>query len=220
MQLERSARSPNRVISDTWMAMLLFFILWIVRSLTYPALDCQLDCERYQALLILAWKTAIWFLLPIIYLWRVDQINPFDYLRLKSNWKANIYCMLGLISIGIVWQGALIISKLDTSFPSTYEILISIWGAGVCEEVLFRGFFLRKFSEFMSSSKAILTTSGLFVLAHVPGWLVYGGNAASHILMSGLYIFVISIILSLMVNKTKCLYPSIGFHIIADLIAF
>jgi membrane protease YdiL (CAAX protease family) len=178
------------------------------------------DCERTQALLILVWKTAIWFLLPILYLWRVDRVDPFEYLRLKSNWRVNIYCMLGLLGLGIVWQGGLILSRLDTSFPSAYDVMISIWGAGVCEEVLFRGFFLRKFTEFMSSSQAILSTSGLFVLAHVPGWLVFGGNAVGHILMSGVYIFVVSIILSLMVNKTKCLYPSIGFHIIADLIAF
>jgi membrane protease YdiL (CAAX protease family) len=209
-----------RAIWDTWMLVLMFFVIWIVRSLTFPAIDCLLDCERDQALLILGWKTIVWFLLPMIYLWRVDHEDPLEFLRLNSKWKANLYCMTGLMGIGIIWQAGLIISQLDNSFPTIYEVMISIWGAGVCEEVLFRGFFLRKFSQFMSPTRSILTTSVLFVLAHVPGWLVYGGNAASHILMSGLYIFVISIILSLMVNKTKSLYPSIGFHIIADLIAF
>jgi membrane protease YdiL (CAAX protease family) len=220
MQLEQTKPQVIRTIRDTWLVVLFFFVIWIVRALTYPALDCQMDCERNQALLILGWKTVVWLLLPFLYLWRVDQVDPFQYLRLRSNLKSNLYCMLGLIGIGIAWQAALLVSRLDTSFPNTYDIMISIWGAGVCEEVLFRGFFLRKFSEFMSSTNAILVTSGLFVLAHVPGWIVFGGNALNHMLVSGLYIFVISIILSLMVKRTKCLYPSIGFHIIADLIAF
>jgi membrane protease YdiL (CAAX protease family) len=220
MQLEQSRPLSARSIWDTWMFVLFFFVIWIIRSLTYPALDCMMDCERNQALLILGWKTIVWFLLPVFYLWRVDQVNPFEYLRLKSNLKTNLYCMLGLIAIGGIWQFGLLVSRLDNSFPNGYDVLISIWGAGVCEEVLFRGFFLRKFSQFMGSNKAIAVTSGLFVLAHFPGWLVYGGNAFNNMLFSGLYIFVISIILSLMVKRTKCLYPSIGFHIIADLIAF
>ena len=103
MQLEQSRPLSVHAIWDTWMFVLLFFVIWVIRSLTYPALDCLMDCERHQALLILGWKTIVWFLMPVVYLWRVDQVNPFEYLRLKSNVKTNMYCMLGLITLGSIW---------------------------------------------------------------------------------------------------------------------
>jgi membrane protease YdiL (CAAX protease family) len=97
---------------------------------------------------------------------------------------------------------------------------MAIWAAGTCEELLFRGFLLNKFGEFMSFTQAMLATSLLFVFAHIPGWLIFTGYSPKDVLFNGLYVFFISLIFSIFVKVSNSLYPSIVFHSIADIIAF
>jgi membrane protease YdiL (CAAX protease family) len=71
----------------------------------------------------------------------------------------------------------------------------------------------------MAFVPAMVLTSLLFVGAHVPGWLIFMHYSLQHMLSSGAYIFVASIVFSVLVQKTGALYPSIVLHAINDIIA-
>ena len=198
---------------------LVFFAVWIMRAVIYRFVDQSIDSKLLSAIATLSWKTLVWMAFPVFYLVRVEKRDPIDYLRLSNiSRKIMLWC-LGIVLFGIVWQLTLVFLKLDTHFPDLQATVLAIWGAGVCEEILFRGFLLLLFSEFMAFVPAMVTTSLLFVGAHVPGWLIFMDYSLQHVLSSGAYVFVASIVFSLLLRKTGSLYPSIVLHAINDLIA-
>lgn len=194
-----------------------FFVVWTARDLIYGYID--IEPKILATISSFLWKTIVWVVLPILYVVLIDKRKPLEYLKLRANARKTTIWSLVVIAIGIVWQLALLALELDDKAPDLREIYVSVWSAGVCEEILFRGFFLNKIGEFMSFTKAALITSLLFVLVHVPVWLVRD-YAFTKIVSDGLYVLLISLIFSVLVKKSNSLYPSIIFHSIADLIAF
>jgi uncharacterized protein len=205
---------------DTLLFVIAFFAMWIVRVFIYKYFDMGIESKLLAALSSLSWKTLVWIGFPVFFLVRVEKKNPLEYLKLSAVNRKTVYWCLIIILVGIVWQFALWLLKLDAQFPDLRGIVLAIWGAGVCEEILFRGFLLQKFSEFMPFIPSMIITSLLFVLVHIPGWLVFMNYSWQHAISDAVYVFGISIIFSLLVNNSGSLYPSIIFHSIADIIAF
>ena len=197
----------------------IFFAVWIVRAVIYRFVDQSIDSKLLSTIASLSWKTLVWVIFPVFYLVRVEKRDPIDYLRLRTAGRRTMLWCLGIVLFGIVWQLSLVLLKLDTHFPDLQATVLAIWGAGVCEEILFRGFLLRLFNEFMAFVPAMLVTSLLFVGAHVPGWLIFMDYSLQHMLSNGTYVFVASIVFSVLVRKTGSLYPSIVLHAINDIIA-
>ncbi len=197
-----------------------FFAVWVIRAVIYRYVDQSIDSVWLAAASSLFWKTLIWIGFPAFYLLHVEQQPPLEYLKLSAVKRKTIYWCIAVSLAGIAWQSALWLFKFDTHFPDLRGIVLAIWGAGVCEEILFRGFLLRKFAEFMSFTSAMMLTSILFAGAHIPGWLIFMNYSWRDIVSNGVYVLVLSIILSLLVKKSGSLYPSIIFHAIADIIAF
>ena len=217
-QLKESPTYGARMLS--WkkpvLFLISFFVVWATRDFIYGHVDIEPMILATISSFFL--KTIVWVVLPILYVALIDKRKPLEYLKLRANARKTTIWSLVVIAIGVVWQLALLALELDDKAPNLREIYVSIWSAGVCEEVLFRGFFLNKFGEFMSFTKAALITSLLFVLVHVPGWLVKD-YAFTKMISAGLYVLLISLIFSVLVKKSNSLYPSIIFHSIADLIA-
>jgi uncharacterized protein len=199
--------------------LLIFFSVWIVRVVIYKYFDQRLESQLLKAGFSLLWKTAVWIGLPLFYLVRVEKQPAAAYLRLRPVSRNTASWCLAVLAVAAAWQSALWAFGMDTHFPGLRQVVLAVWGAGVCEEVLFRGYLLRRFNEFMGFVPAMVITSALFVGAHVPGWLIFMDYSLRDVASNGLYVFGISIVLSLLVRKSRSLYPSILFHSCADIIA-
>jgi membrane protease YdiL (CAAX protease family) len=79
---------------------------------------------------------------------------------------------------------------------------------GFIEEIPYRGFMLRKFTERIGRWPAMLITSVLFVSIHVPGWV------ALHVMSvdRAASIFVFAVTMSLIVTYSGSLWASIIAH--------
>jgi len=88
----------------------------------------------------------------------------------------------------------------------------------VSEEILFRGFILGKLSETTSFARANVITSILFIAIHQPNWLWVNGFQPWIPVVSG-GIFILSLLLGWLVQRTNSLYPAIAGHIINNFIA-
>jgi membrane protease YdiL (CAAX protease family) len=215
--IKESNQGKNK--QNTFLFLVLFFAIWVVRVIIYKYIDLNIESKLLAAALSLFWKTLVWIGLPFFYLNKVEKKDPLEYFKLSIFNKRTAYWCLIIILIGAGWQITLFLYKPDVHFPDLQGIALAIWSAGVCEEILFRGFLLRKFSEFMSFIPAMTFTSLLFVAAHIPGWLIFMDYSWQEVILNGGYVFGISIILSLIMKESGSLYPSIIFHSIADIIS-
>jgi len=122
-----------------------------------------------------------------------------------------ILMVIGLILtiVGFNLNDASNIQDLELYFsPATIIVLIIL--QPIAEEIFFRGFLLEKINSIYGENIAILSTAGLFGIAH----LTYGN--AYPALMTG----IIGILLAYLVIKTKNLYSSITAHILFNVISF
>ena len=141
----------------------------------------------------------------------IQQISP--YILATYAW------IIGLLFVGI-WIYLInyfsislfnppILEEAIPKFPSNSFIvfcLIAMFIAPICEEILFRGFLLKKFSSKYGPRKSILITSIIFALFHIDL------GAIIPVLILGLSIGWVKI-------KTDSLLPCIGIHIIQNSLA-
>lgn len=84
-------------------------------------------------------------------------------------------------------------------------LLIATFGAGVCEEMLFRGFLQRIFEKKYQISLALLIPAVLFGLIHILPWLF-------------IQVILLGLILGLLAWRTNSIYPTIIIHALNNLI--
>jgi hypothetical protein len=71
--------------------LLLFFSLWTGWVLwVYPHMQALGDTTLVYAILNIALRLLLWVLPVFLYLRYIDHTNPFEYLKLKKNWKRGI----------------------------------------------------------------------------------------------------------------------------------
>ena len=92
-------------------------------------------------------------------------------------------------------------------------LLLTLPIACLAEEVLFRGFLLRKAWALMGFWPANVLTAGLFAAIHWPGWLASGGLRAELAMMS-LSVFAVGLLLGNVLKLTGSLWPCVLVHIL------
>ena len=98
---------------------------------------------------------------------------------------------------------------LESIFPSTWqELLLWILGigvsAGICEEVLFRGFVHKALERYWGLPKALLASSLIFAAFHVDPWIFPVA-------------FLVGLLSGYMLSRTGSLYTSIAVHSTANI---
>ena len=86
-----------------------------------------------------------------------------------------------------------------------FILLIATVGAGICEEMLFRGFLQRIFEKKFQIAPALLIPAVLFGLIHILPWLFF-------------QIILIGLVLGLLAWRTNSIYPPIIVHALNNLI--
>ncbi|WP_438824400.1 lysostaphin resistance A-like protein [Bacillus sp. JJ1533] len=90
---------------------------------------------------------------------------------------------------------------------------------GITEEIVFRGFLLRKLMDSFRFWIANTITSFLFVSIHFPIWFYKGLFEFPYILSSIISVFVMGIIFGFVYKKSNSLWSVIIIHSLYNLLA-
>ncbi len=196
-----------------------FFLVWTIVWVwgVYPwAMRHLGDDTLSYALINLAFRFTIWVLPPFLYLWKVDHVNPFDYLKLHQHWKRGLVVGIAFsaVNFGITaWRMGL--PHFHRSSITWNSVLSTSILIGLIEEVPFRGFMLQKLEERFGFWSAAIISSLLFVGIHVPGWVLLGTLKLENVAS----IFVFGMILAIIFRYSKSLWAPIVSHSLNDFVS-
>ena len=105
-----------------------------------------------------------------------------------------------------------------TSVHGTYQLVLTFFSLvilpPIAEELLFRGFLFEGLKKSMPVIYAGILTSIIFAAAHLPE------GASGPFWVGALDVFILSLVLVYLKQKTKSLWPGIFLHAIKNMVAF
>ncbi|SDN09684.1 hypothetical protein SAMN05216498_1456 [Tenuibacillus multivorans] len=166
-------------------------------------------------------KITIWVIPVILLVQLIEKRNPVSYLGLRHNFSKGLkwagWFSLALVTYLVVLY-LVILNKpfnINTGFNEWLNTIILV---GIIEEIVFRGFLLRKFMEKFKFWKANTITSLLFLSIHFPIWFYKGLFELPYILSSMITAFVLGIIFGFIYKKTDSLWSVIVIHSLYNLL--
>ena len=195
-----------------------FHLTWVAWPfIVYPRLTAIGDATLTYALLNISLRLLLWVVPVVLYLSHVDHVDPIEYLRLSTHRGRGVAVALIVTVLNVAGS----VARFGVPHPTTQSLTWnSVLGTslmvGFIEEIPYRGFMLRKFTERIGRWPAMLITSVLFVSIHVPGWV------ALHVMSvdRAASIFVFAVIMSLIVTYSGSLWASIIAHSANDCLSF
>ena len=191
---------------------------WIVWPfIVYPRLVSIGDHTIAYALINISLRLLIWVAPVLVYLRRVDRVEPLDYLRLRGNVGRGV--TIGLVVTALNVLGT--IARFGLPHPSLDRITWnSILGTSVAvgfiEEIPYRGFMLQKIERRAGFWAANLVTSLLFVAIHLPGWIALHQLSVDR----AATIFVFAVIMAAIFKYSGSLWAPIVAHSANDCLSF
>jgi membrane protease YdiL (CAAX protease family) len=151
----------------------------------------------------------------------MEKIDPSSYLGLRHNFRKGLKwtggVSLAFISYFVVLN--IIVLENDIDFQIGFEEwLNTILLVGITEEIVFRGFLLRKFMDSYRFWIANTITSLLFVSIHFPIWFYKGLFEFPYILRSIITVFGLGIIFGFVYKKSNFLWSVIIIHSLYNLL--
>ncbi|MEM8534105.1 MAG: CPBP family intramembrane glutamic endopeptidase [Chloroflexota bacterium] len=204
----------------------IFFLIWIARATIFYTIDERITSDVLRQLYSNTIRVFIWVVPVFVYLHFVDRVRPVRYLLLNAPidqrglWYSSVI-VIAYLSFGVGLDYAISGNQNGLSITASqpwYMLVFLLPIAPIAEEILFRGFVLRKIQDFVFFWPANLITSVLFTAIHWPNWL-YTQMPLETIITSSLSIFVLSCLLGYLVQRTNSLWPSIITHILNNLVA-
>jgi CAAX protease family protein len=195
-----------------------FHLLWIAWPFfLYPRLQAVGGRTFTYAALNLGFRFLYWIAPVLAYLRYVDRVNPFEYLKLTDHVRRGVIVAIVLTVLNAIGTLARFgPPHLSFQRVTWNSILGTSFAIGFIEEIPYRGFMLRKFSERMSFWTANLVTSLLFLSIHLPGWIaLHTFNPAAAV-----SIFVFGFIMAVAVKYSGSLWASIITHSTNDCLSF
>ena len=192
----------------------MFFALWFIRELWLVQYLDLLDSVP-RALTSATIKVIIW-VFPVLLLVKImEKSNPLSYLGLLQNVRKGVkwggWTSLALISYFLVINTAVLRINIDfqIGFNAWLNTIILV---GVIEEIVFRGFLLKKLMDFLGFWIANTITALLFVSIHFPIWIYKGLFAFPDVLNSIITVFVLGFIFGYIYKKSDSLWSVIIIH--------
>ncbi|WP_067730934.1 CPBP family intramembrane glutamic endopeptidase [Oceanobacillus damuensis] len=203
-----------------WVYFISFYALWCIRELwLFQYLDLMDYVPRATTSAII--KIIIW-VIPVILLVKIkEKSNPFSYLGLDHNFIKGLkwagWTSLAFISYFVVLN--LVVLKNNIDFQIEFnEWLNTILLVGIIEEIVFRGFLLRKLMDSFRFWIANTITALLFVSIHFPIWFYKGLFEFPYVLNSIITAFVLGIIFGFIYKKSNSLWSVIIIHSLYNLL--
>jgi CAAX protease family protein len=195
-----------------------FHLLWIAWPVfLYPRLVTVGSETLTYALINLSFRFLYWIAPVLLYLRYVDGVDPFEYLRMTPPVRRGLILALVLTAINVIGTFARFgMPHLSLQRVTWNSVLGTSFLIGLFEEIPYRGFMLRKFSERMNVWLANLVTSLLFLSIHLPGWI------ALHIFNPGaaVSVFLLGVVFAWAVSYSGSLWSAIITHSANDCLTF
>lgn len=195
-----------------------FHLTWVAWPfVVYPRLSAIGDTTLTYALLNISLRLLLWVVPVVLYLAHVDRVDPVEYLRLSTHRGRGVAVALVVTVLNLAGSLARFGVPHPTPQSLTWNsVLGTSFMVGFIEEIPYRGFMLRKFTERIGRWPATLITSMLFVSIHVPGWV------ALHLMSVNrtASIFIFAVTMSLIVTYSRSLWASIIAHSANDFLSF
>jgi uncharacterized protein len=153
---------------------------------------------------------------PVILLLIWARLPPLDYLKLRHNVGRG--AAWGVAIGGLILAGNVVVHYLQTGgWRFNLDLGLHRWLGpvlliGLSEDVVFRGWFLQKFLDHMSFAKANLLQAALFLLIHVPGWILLGQFRRPGVIPMMVSITVFALIAGWLLRRTRSLWACMIAH--------
>lgn len=195
-----------------------FHLAWVAWPLAvYPRLRHLGDTTLTYALLNLSCRLAVWVVPVLLYLRRVDGVDPLDYLRLRNHAARGVAFAGALTALNVAGSAARFgLPHLTWSRVTWNSVLGTSLLVGVIEEIPYRGFMLRKFTERWGFWRANVVTSTLFLTVHVPDWIVLHAGGTD----KAVRIVAFGFVMGLLVRHSESLWAPILSHSANDFLSF
>lgn len=195
-----------------------FHLAWIAWPfVVYPRLVAIGEATFTYAVVNISLRLLVWVTPVVVYLRRVDRVDPIRYLKLSP--YAGRGVLVGVVVTILNLAGSVL--RFGIPHPSLQSLTWnSVLGTslmvGVIEEIPYRGFMLQKCTERVGRWPANVITSLLFVAIHLPGWI------ALHLLQvdRAVSIFIFAVVMGAIVTYSRSLWASIIAHSANDFISF
>jgi membrane protease YdiL (CAAX protease family) len=154
-------------------------------------------------------------ILPIfIYIYKVEKINPFEYLKLTKKPLKGIF-VGATVSMMLV-----LLLVLKNIIIGSFHINLNIgilWLAGILvgflEEIPIRGFLLQKLASKMNFWAANIISTFIFVSLHIPTWV----NSNTNIIQASMTTAMVSLAFGYLLKEYKSLWTTIICHSVFNL---
>jgi len=165
-------------------------------------------------------KLLVWVIPVIVLVKLVEKKEPLNFLGLRENlskglsWAA--WVSVALVIYFIVVN--LFFLQNDLEFNLGFHTwLNTVILVGITEEIVFRGFILRKLMQQFTFWKANSITAFLFLTIHFPIWFRHGLFESPGILFTFIQVFIIGFIFGVIYKKTNSLWSVIIIHSVYNL---
>lgn len=197
-----------------------FLLVWSLRATVFIGIDESIQSPVWQNVYSNAVKFFIW-VVPVFITLRVCHLPPFAYLKLST--RVNLRGLILAAIVVAAWLGLVLVGESALTGRSIatllhhdsfvwLTILASVFVSPICEEILFRGFFLNRLNESLSFWKSNLISAALFMLVHMPYWVSKSG-LSGRVVKDMVNVFLLGCLFGWVMKKCNSLYPAIGAHI-------
>lgn len=145
----------------------------------------------------------------------MEKSNPVSYLGLRHNFRRGLKWAAWISVVFITYFVVLNLplSKKEIDFQIGFnELLNTILIVGILEEIVFRGFILRKLMDSYRFWIANTITALLFVSIHFPYWFYNGLFEFPYILSPIITAFILGMIFGFVYKKSNSLWSVIIIH--------
>jgi membrane protease YdiL (CAAX protease family) len=157
-------------------------------------------------------RTAVWLGAVVAWIAWQRPAAPLSWLGVSSLNRRNIAIALVVFAVLVVWNVLRVhLMNSSTGSLSSRPLDSLMWGfIGVfVEEIVFRGVIQTRLSERLAALHAILITSILFLLIHVPGWFILSIPVDAAAIVT---VFLVGVIGGVLRWWTKSLWPGVAAH--------
>jgi uncharacterized protein len=210
----------NKTLEVSWLIgyILLLFVSAIVRDFVIAPYVTHHMSGIEAVLIEPIWKLLFWIAPTFLYIQFVERQNPLTYLKLTTNLLKGLLWGLAGMSFLVASEFPLILSHRPNFHFGTDTLVNVILLVGFMEEIPFRGFLFQKLQEWLGFFRAMLLSSLLFTLIHIPLWVSTGSFTVSQ-LLNLVMVFIVGMLTCYALKRSGSLWSSILIHTFYNILA-
>ena len=200
--------------------LLVFVVLFFLLHVVFVLISFGNTFVRESDIIQLLVRLCTWTLPPVVYLW-IKKEKALKYLCFTENIKKGL--LWGTLIGSVIFViNAIGYYQLNHNLSMNLNLGWGLWLRGIIlvgfsEELLFRGFFFNKLNEVTTFQKANLIQATLFLLVHIPGWIMMGMFESIIIIRLTGFIFFIGLLNGYLLKKTGSIWSCIMVHSLSNL---